>query len=160
MLPVPLTAPKGVKCRALSSTSLRVEWRAMSESDLRGPLVQYNIYYQRTTSNRPQRASSGIDKQGRRMQRVLGSISRAIHCSACHAKREFLIRANQRATNPKLLLLIKHPVVHDVVCIRTTLSLTLCLPSLPSPPPLNCPLCPPCPVNRARSGVALAGRCF
>ena len=65
LLPVPLTAPKGVKCRALSSTSLRVEWRAMGELELRGPLVQYNIYYQRTASNEPQRASSGGDKQGK-----------------------------------------------------------------------------------------------
>lgn len=65
LLSVPLTAPKGVKCRALSSTSLRVEWRAMGEPELRGPLVQYNIYYQRTASNRPQRASSGVDKQGK-----------------------------------------------------------------------------------------------
>ena len=37
----------------------------MGESELRGPLVQYNIYYQRTASNEPQRASSGGDKQGK-----------------------------------------------------------------------------------------------
>ena len=37
----------------------------MGESELRGPLVQYNIYYQRTSSNSPQRASSGGDKQGK-----------------------------------------------------------------------------------------------
>ena len=38
----------------------------MDESELRGPLVQYNIYYQRTKSTKPQRASVKLDGQGKR----------------------------------------------------------------------------------------------
>ncbi len=56
---VPRVPPKGVRCRGLSWSSVKVDWTPLASQDLRGELQEYRIYYQHTTSRQNPTTSKG-----------------------------------------------------------------------------------------------------